>query len=87
MSAVCERSVQLNAEISWLSREGQDATFGNNLKLTSCLLVVQVEAAVTVLLVLSFSFDFCKYDDEVAVSCVRIPSTDCQFSGECMMAW
>ena len=45
MLAVCERSVQLNAEISWLSREGQDATLGSNLKLTSCLLVVQVESS------------------------------------------
>ena len=39
MSAVCEQSVELNAEINWLSREGQYATFGSNLKLTSCLLV------------------------------------------------
>ena len=45
MSAVWERSVQLNAEISWLSREGQDATFGSNLKLTRCLLVVQMESS------------------------------------------
>ena len=45
MSAVCERSVQFDAEISRLSREGQDATFGSNLKFTSCLLVVLVESS------------------------------------------
>ena len=39
------RSVQFNAEIRWLSREGQDASFGSNLKLTSCLLVVQEESS------------------------------------------
>ena len=45
MSAVCQRSAQLNAEISWLSREGQDATFGSNVKLTSYTLVAQVESS------------------------------------------
>ena len=45
MSAVCERSVQLDAQISWLSREGQDATFSSNVKFTSCLLFVQVESS------------------------------------------
>ena len=98
MLAVYERSVQRNAEISWLSREGQDATFGSNLKLTSCLLiesrrqlvcgdrlVERWRAAVTVLVVLSFSFRFCKYDDKVAMSCVKVFSIDCQSSAECMM--
>ena len=30
--------------------------------------------------------NFCKYDDRVAMSCVRVPSNDCQSSAECMMA-
>ena len=49
-------------------------------------LLYRWKAAVTVLVVLSFSFHFCKYDDRVALCCVRVPSTDCQSSAECMMA-
>ena len=87
MSAVCERSVQLDAEISWLSRERQDATSAATLSSRVVFLLYRWKAAVTVLVLLSFSFHFCKYDDRVAMSCARVPSNDCQSSAECMMAW
>ena len=57
-----------------------------NLSLRVASWLYRWKAAVTALVILRFSFHFCKYDDRVAMSCVKIPSNDCWSSAECMMA-
>ena len=84
MLEVRELHDQLYTEVSWLSREKKGTSFDEDFKLTSCLPIMEWEGHHHRFGCALLQLQFCRYDDSVAMSWVKVPNNVCQSFAECI---